>query len=146
VLKRNPPLREGNRGGLAPLSTSWLSLTLKNATVRLAGAIDVLTPYTPKLMLVAMHNSYVYMMTGRSDVLYTGVTSALEQRVEQHKAKVLEGFTKRYNLTSLVYYEVHEDILTAIAREKQIKGWTRAKKIALIESMNPHWRDLSEDW
>jgi putative endonuclease len=93
-----------------------------------------------------MRLSYVYIMTGRSDILYTGMTSALEQRVSQHKEKVLEGFTKRYNLTSLVFYETHEDIRTAIAREKEIKGWTRAKKIALIESVNPDWRDLSGDW
>jgi putative endonuclease len=57
-----------------------------------------------------------------------------------------DGFTKRYNLTSLVYYEVHEDMTAAIAREKQIKGRTRAKKVELIESVNPEWRDLSEDW
>ena len=93
-----------------------------------------------------MQNSYVYIMTGCSDILYTGVTSGLEYRVSQHKEKVIDGFTKRYNLTSLVYYETHEDITVAIAREKQIKGWTRAKKISLIESINPQWRDLSEDW
>ena len=57
-----------------------------------------------------------------------------------------DGFTKRYSLTSLVYYEVHEDMRAAITREKQIKGWTRAKKVELIESVNPEWRDLSEDW
>ena len=93
-----------------------------------------------------MRNSYVYMMTGRSDTLYTGVTSALEKRVSEHKEKAIDGFTKRYNLTSLVYYEVHEDITVAITREKQIKSWTRAKKVALIESMNPQWMDLSEEW
>ena len=93
-----------------------------------------------------MRNSYVYMMTGRSDTLYTGVTSALEKRVSEHKEKAIDGFTKQYNLTSLVYYEVHEDITVAITREKQIKSWTRAKKVALIESMNPQWMDLSEEW
>lgn len=62
---------------------------------------------------------------------------ALETRVDQHKQKAVAGFTKRYNLTSLVYYEAHEDVRIAIAREKQIKGWTRAKKIELIESVNP---------
>ena len=93
-----------------------------------------------------MRNSYVYIMTGRSDTLYTGVTSGLECRVSQHKEKAIDGFTKRYNLTSLVYYEVHEDIIAAIAREKQIKGWTQTKKIALIESVNPQWRDLSDEW
>jgi putative endonuclease len=92
-----------------------------------------------------MRQSYVYIMTGRSDVLYTGVTSSLEYRVSQHKEKVVEGFTKRHNLTSLVFCEVHEDIRSAIAREKEIKGWTRAKKVALIEAKNPHWKDLSEE-
>ena len=93
-----------------------------------------------------MRNSYVYIMTGRSDVLYTGISATLEKRVSEHKTKAIDDFTKRYNLTTLVYYESHEDITAAIAREKQIKGWTRAKKIALIESVNPHWRDLSEEW
>ncbi|HEV8574091.1 MAG TPA: GIY-YIG nuclease family protein [Dehalococcoidia bacterium] len=93
-----------------------------------------------------MRNSYVYIMTGRSDALYTGVTSTLEIRVDHHKAKAVDGFTEHYNLTSFVYYEIHEDIRTAIAREKQIKGWTRAKKLELIESVNPHWRDLSDEW
>jgi len=93
-----------------------------------------------------MRPSYVYIMTGRSDALYTGVTSILEKRASQHKQKAVYGFTRRYNLTSLVYYEIHEDMTAAIAREKQIKGWTRAKKIELIESVNPEWRDLSEDW
>ncbi|TMB64841.1 MAG: GIY-YIG nuclease family protein [Chloroflexi bacterium] len=92
-----------------------------------------------------MRLSYVYIVTGRSDTLYTGVTSILEKRAAQHKQKAVDGFSKRYNLTLLLYYEVHGDIRAAIAREKQIKGWTRAKKIALVESVNPHWRDLSED-
>jgi len=91
-----------------------------------------------------MRESHVYIMTGRSDILYTGVTSELRARVNQHKNKTVDGFTKKYNLTSLVYYEAHSDCRSAIAREKQIKGWSRAKKIALIESMNPQWRDLSE--
>jgi len=93
-----------------------------------------------------MRQSYVYIMTGRSDTLYVGVTGGLEKRVYEHKHMLLDGFTKRYNLTSLVYYEVHDDITTAITREKQIKGWRRSKKVTLIESVNPHWRDLSEDW
>ena len=92
-----------------------------------------------------MRLSYVYIVTGRSDTLYTGVTALLEKRASEHGQKAMNGFTKRYNLTSLVYYEVHEDLRAAIAREKQIKGWTRAKKIELIESVNPHWMDLSED-
>jgi putative endonuclease len=92
-----------------------------------------------------MRFSYVYIVTGRSDTLYTGVTSALQKRVSEHKPKAVNGFSKRYNLTTLVYFEVVEDLRAAIAREKQIKGWMRAKKVELIESRNPHWRDLSED-
>jgi putative endonuclease len=82
----------------------------------------------------------------RSHVLYTGFTGYLVRRVFQHKNKLVQGFTSRYNLTRLVYYEqfVYPD--AAIAREKEIKGWRRSKKIRLIESMNPLWRDLSEGW
>jgi putative endonuclease len=73
------------------------------------------------------------------------VTNNLEKRVYEHKQKLIEGFTKKYNTTMLVYYEGTNDVRTAIAREKQIKGWRRSKKIALIESMNPQWKDLSEE-
>jgi putative endonuclease len=89
---------------------------------------------------------YVYIMTNRSRMLYTGVTNDLERRVYEHRHKLISGFTSRYNITCLVYFEETGDVLTAIEREKQIKGWLRAKKIALIESMNPEWKDLSEGW
>jgi putative endonuclease len=83
-------------------------------------------------------------MTNKTNrVLYTGVTNDLKRRVYEHKEKLVEGFTKRYNVDKLVYYEVCEDIENAILREKQIKGWLRGKKIDLIESTNPEWRDLS---
>jgi putative endonuclease len=85
-------------------------------------------------------------MANRSETLYTGVTSNLERRVYEHKHKLVDGFTKKYNLTRLVYYEITDDVRSAIAREKQIKGWLRRKKIVLIESMNPQWRDLSDGW
>ena len=75
-------------------------------------------------------------------VLYTGVTSDLIKRVWQHKEKLIEGFTKRYNITKLVYYEMFEDVLDAISRGKQIKGGPRKKKIELINTMNGEWRDL----
>jgi putative endonuclease len=88
---------------------------------------------------------YVYIMTNRSKTLYTGVTNDLERRVYGHKNKLIPGFTSKYNITQLVYYEETPDVREAIFREKQIKGWLRAKKIALIESVNPEWRDLSED-
>ncbi|MBI4301682.1 MAG: GIY-YIG nuclease family protein [Chloroflexi bacterium] len=93
-----------------------------------------------------MGEYYVYIMTNHSDTLYTGVTNDLQRRVYEHKQKLVEGFTAKYNLNMLVYYEATEDVQSAIRREKQIKGWRRAKKIALIESTNPQWRDLSERW
>lgn len=89
---------------------------------------------------------YVYIMTNKSKTLYTGVTNDLERRVYEHKKKLIKGFTKRYNITQLVYYEVTKDVQAAIQREKQIKGWLRRRKIALIEAMNPQWTDLSEGW
>ena len=89
---------------------------------------------------------YVYIMASRSRVLYVGMTNDLQRRVEQHKQKLVEGFTQKYNVTRLVYYEVTSDVHAAIAREKQIKGWRRSKKTELIESVNPTWQDLSEEW
>jgi len=89
---------------------------------------------------------YVYIMTNKSRTLYTGVTSNLMQRVYQHKNKLVAGFTSKYNIQYLVYYECTSSIYSAIEREQQIKGWLRAKKIALIDSMNPDWKDLSEEW
>ena len=89
---------------------------------------------------------YVYIMTNRSRTLYTGVTNSLMRRVYEHKHKLISSFTKKYNITLLVYYEETSSIEAAIAREKQIKGWLRSKKIALIESMNPQWQDLSATW
>jgi putative endonuclease len=85
-------------------------------------------------------------MTNKSRTLYIGVTNNLEKRVFEHKSKLVDGFTKRYNLTQLAYFEETNDVHVALAREKQLKGWLRAKKIALVESANPAWRDLSLDW
>ncbi len=82
----------------------------------------------------------------RSHVLYTGVTGDLSHRVFQHKNKLVPGFTSRYNLTRLLFYECFFFPDAAIDREKEIKGWRRGKKIKLIESMNPHWDDLAERW
>ncbi len=85
-------------------------------------------------------------MTNKTNrVLYTGATNDLKRRVYEHREKLVEGFTKKYNVGKLVFYEICEDIEGAIPSEKQIKGWLRIKKIALIESMNPGWRDLSLD-
>ena len=89
---------------------------------------------------------YIYLMTNMSNaVLYTGVTSDLKRRVYEHKEKLIEGFTKKYRVTKLVYYEMANDAQTALTREKQIKSGSRQKKAALIESMNPLWHDLYDD-
>ncbi len=93
-----------------------------------------------------MKQYYVYIMANRSRTLYTGMTNDLERRVWKHKHMVKEGFTRRYLVDRLVHYEATGDVLSAIAREKQIKGWSRSKKLALIESANPRWRDLSDDF
>ena len=93
-----------------------------------------------------MTEYYVYIMTNGKRTLYTGVTNNLYRRVYEHKEKLVPGFTKRYNIDYLVYIECTSDVVAAITREKQIKCWTRAKKISLIESSNPEWRDLSLDW
>ncbi len=85
-------------------------------------------------------------MTNKSKTLYTGVTNNLHRRVYEHKNKIIPGFTAKYNITKLVYFETFNDINLAIAREKQIKGWIRKKKIELIESVNPEWKDLSKEW
>lgn len=92
-------------------------------------------------------NSYfVYIMCSRSRVLYVGVTNNLERRVSEHKQKLIPGFTAQHNVTQRVYYEDYSDIRDAITREKQIKGWLRSKKIQLIESTNPTWKDLALEW
>jgi putative endonuclease len=95
---------------------------------------------------VAQRHYYVYVMTNYSRTLYTGVTNDLQRRVCQHKHKLIRGFTSKYNITRLVYFEDTRDVRSAIEREKQIKGWLRAKKIALIESVNAQWKDLSAEW
>ena len=88
---------------------------------------------------------YVYIMSSKSRVIYVGMTNDLKRRVYQHKQKLVEGFTQKYNVTMLMYYETTSDVRAAIAREKQIKGWRREKKTELIESANPKWKDLSEE-
>jgi putative endonuclease len=89
---------------------------------------------------------YVYVLASKSRRLYVGVTNNLERRLYEHKAKQLAGFTKQYNIDRLVYFELTTDILSAIAREKQIKSWNRSKKINLVEAVNPTWDDLSAEW
>lgn len=93
-----------------------------------------------------MREYYVYIMTNRSRTLYTGVTNDLARRVYEHKHKLIPGFTSRYAISRLVYFESTPDVRAAIAREKEIKGWVRKKKVALIESVNRDWKDLSAAW
>ena len=90
---------------------------------------------------------YVYMLTNwKNNVLYIGVTNDLSRRLYEHSNHLVKGFTDRYNINKLVYFESCNDIRSAIAREKELKAWRREKKNALVEKHNPQWRDLSEDW
>jgi putative endonuclease len=92
-------------------------------------------------------NTYhVYMMASHTKVLYIGVTNNIEARAQQHKTAPLTSFTGRYNVSRLVWYEDYPDIRDAIAREKQLKGWRRSKKVALIQAGNPNWVDISYRW
>ena len=93
-----------------------------------------------------MKTFHVYILASRSHVLYVGVTSDMTKRLHEHKNKLVPGFTARYNVDRLVHIETTEDASAAIAREKQFKGWLRKKKVALIETENPQWLDLSERW
>ena len=93
-----------------------------------------------------MKQFHVYIMASRNGVLYVGMTNDLERRVAQHKTQSVPGFTSKYRVERLVFFEAFPTALQAIAAEKRIKGWRREKEIKLIESLNPTWRDLSEDW
>jgi putative endonuclease len=87
-----------------------------------------------------------YIVASRSRTLYVGVTGQIEVRMLQHKNKTFAGFSAQFNCNRLVWYEKYSDVTRAIAREKQLKGWSRSKKLALIHKLNPTWIDLSEDW
>ena len=89
---------------------------------------------------------FTYILASRSHTLYIGITSDLQKRVFQHKWKEHDGFTARYNCDRLVWYESHDKVTKAIAREKELKDWRRSRKVALIESTNPVWTDLSREW
>jgi putative endonuclease len=89
---------------------------------------------------------YVYILSSLTGTLYTGFTNNIYNRTLQHKGKESPGFTSKYDVNRLVYYETFTDVRAAIRREKEIKGWTRKKKVALIESENPKWQDLAEGW
>lgn len=89
---------------------------------------------------------YVYIVSSHMQTLYIGVTNNLKRRMWEHKNKQIPGFTAKYNVTRLVYFEELENAIDAIELEKKLKGWLRSKKIALIESQNPNWNDLAADW
>jgi putative endonuclease len=92
------------------------------------------------------HHYHVYILSSVSGVLFVGVTNSLLHRMQQHRSHAIPGFTARYRVTPLVHCEETIDVQAAIAREKQIKAWSRSKKLALIESSNPTWRDLAAEW
>ncbi len=98
------------------------------------------------MYLVPTKSFFVYILSNRSKTLYVGVTNNLRRRVAEYKQGIGSGFAAKYKLDRLVYYERYEDVLRAIDREKQLKGWVRRKKIALIVALNPTWKDLSEGW
>ena len=93
-----------------------------------------------------MRQYYIYIMTNGVGTLYVGMTNDLMLRILQHKDKLVEGFSKKNSITMLVYYEATNDIVAAISREKQLKRWSSSEKIALVESTNPQWSDLSAEW
>lgn len=97
-------------------------------------------------MVRTQREYYVYLLASRSGVLYVGVTNDLQRRVWEYRSGAADGFTKRYRVHRLVWFESGGDVVSAIEREKQIKAWRRGKKVALIEAGNPAWDDLAEEW
>lgn len=96
--------------------------------------------------MIGTHNYFIYLTTNKMiTVLYTGITNNLVRRIWEHKKKIIKGFTAKYNVDKLVYFENYSDVEQAIKREKEIKHWSRKKKMALIQSFNPTWRDLFKD-
>ncbi len=93
-----------------------------------------------------MKSFYVYILSSKAGVLYVGVTNDIKRRVYEHKNHIFEGFTDKYEVDRLVYFETKRNATSAIKREKQIKAWRREKKVKLIDSINPDWEDLSRDW
>jgi len=93
-----------------------------------------------------MPTFYVYILTNHSRMLYVGMTNDLKNRLNEHRTKKFDGYTAKFNINQIVYFEALPYLNATVAREKQLKGWSRAKKVALIEKMNPHWDDLSDHW
>lgn len=97
--------------------------------------------------MVKDRHYYVYILTNwNNEVMYVGMTNNLERRMYEHKNKLVDGFTKKYNVFKLVYYELGNDVNAVIAREKEIKKWRREKKDNLVKTLNPEWKDLSLEW
>ncbi len=133
----------GETSGLGSVRKSWL----KQRVVSRANYDTVSDAGTQRLYEgIRDRQFYVYIMaSGRNGTLYTGMTSNLLQRVYQHKQKLFKGFSSKYGVTLVVYYEIHQTAESAITREKQIKKWRRKWKIKFIEEMNPYWKDLYDD-
>ncbi len=93
-----------------------------------------------------MKTFYVYIMASKSGTLYIGLTSNIKKRIYEHKNHSIPGFTDKYDIDRLLFFEVIKDSATAINRERQLKAWSREKKVKLIDSLNPEWNDLSQDW
>jgi putative endonuclease len=109
-------------------------------------SLRVLTGHRISVVGVVSRTYHVYILASASGVLYTGITNSLQRRVAQHRLRQVPGFTAKYNVTRLVYYELFGEVSLAIAREKEIKAWRRSKRVAAIESVNPKWADLAADW
>jgi putative endonuclease len=95
---------------------------------------------------MSQNTYYVYIIGGKSETLYTGITNNLERRMLEHKRKLKKGYSSKFGLNKLLYFDTFAHALDAIEAEKKVKGWTRAKKLALIRTINPTFEDLSKDW
>lgn len=109
-------------------------------------AVDFKAPYRGMIPLMEERRYFTYIVASQSRTLYIGITSNLRKRIHEHKWKEFDGFSSKYNCDRLVWFESYQEVETAIAREKQLKGWRREKKTALIERTNPTWVDLSREW
>jgi putative endonuclease len=138
----------GRRDNSVILSEAKNLSEARNSATSLVGLLCACKCLYPSTAMRSVNTRiyYVYIMASASRVLYIGVTNHIERRVLQHRQRRVPGFSSRYNTRELVYVESFGDVRAAITREKQLKGWLRSKKIALIESLNAQWKDLSADW
>jgi putative endonuclease len=144
--RHRPVVIRAWRPAITPRTAAYRSSRAGRSSARRLSVILSAAKDLPSPRRRPVKQYYVYIMTNWSRTLYIGLTGDLARRVYAHKHKLLPGFTSKYNITHLVYYEVTDDVRAAIAREKQLKGWLRAKKVALIEALNPAWDDLSAGW